>query len=58
MSYFSMLILLLPLLGQGFQGRVPNLPLLALGSVYADQGSLIPFFGSGIRFSGSLLFSG
>ena len=44
LPYFSMLILLLPL--------------LALGSVYIGQCSTIPFVGSWISFLGSLFFSG
>ena len=39
------------------KGWIPSLPLLALGSVYVDQGNRIQFFGSRIPFLGCLLFS-
>ena len=39
------------------KGWVPSLPLLALGSVYVDQGNRIQFFGSTISFLGSLFVS-
>ena len=38
------------------KGYVPSLPVLALGSVYVDQGNRIQFFGSRISFPGSSLF--
>ena len=39
------------------KGWVPSLPVLALGSVYVDQGNRIQSFGSRISYLGSLLFS-